>query len=122
MVGDRDGLEPGQGLASDPHLNVAVNLSARSLMSMDISMRLGGVLKQIGLEPSALTLELTESSAMADPQTSNECCTGSANWGSTSRLTITAQAFRPSAAEAFAVPRAENRPVICQGNDPRQGR
>jgi diguanylate cyclase (GGDEF)-like protein len=59
-----------------PDLNVAVNLSARSLMSMDISMRLGDVLKQIGLEPSALTLELTESSAMADPQTSERVLHG----------------------------------------------
>jgi diguanylate cyclase (GGDEF)-like protein len=59
-----------------PDLNVAVNLSARSLMSMDISMRLGDVLKQVGLEPSALTLELTESSAMADPQTSERVLHG----------------------------------------------
>jgi diguanylate cyclase (GGDEF)-like protein len=59
-----------------PELNVAVNLSARSLMSMDISMRLGDVLKQVGLEPSALTLELTESSAMADPQTSERVLHG----------------------------------------------
>ena len=59
-----------------PDLNVAVNLSARSLMSMDISLRLGDVLKQVGMEPSALTLELTESSAMADPQTSERVLHG----------------------------------------------
>ncbi len=59
-----------------PDLSVAVNLSARSLMSMDISMRLGDVLKQAGMEPSALTLELTESSAMADPQTSERVLHG----------------------------------------------
>lgn len=51
-----------------PGLHVAVNFSARSLMSMDIAERLGDVLNQAGLEPGALTLELTESSAMADPQ------------------------------------------------------
>ena len=60
---------------------MAVNLSARSLMSMDISMRVGDVLKQVGMEPSALTLELTESSAMADPQTSEGCCTGCGSSG-----------------------------------------
>ncbi|HTT88394.1 MAG TPA: GGDEF domain-containing protein [Acidimicrobiales bacterium] len=59
-----------------PDLNVAVNLSARSLMSTDVSMRLAEVLHQVGLEPSALTLELTESSAMADPQTSERVLHG----------------------------------------------
>ncbi len=34
-----------------PELSVAVNLSARSLMSMDISLRLGDVLQHVGLEP-----------------------------------------------------------------------
>jgi diguanylate cyclase (GGDEF)-like protein len=51
-----------------PSLHMAVNFSARSLMSMDIAERLGEVLDQAGLEPGTLTLELTESSAMADPQ------------------------------------------------------
>jgi diguanylate cyclase (GGDEF)-like protein len=51
-----------------PGLKMAVNISARSLMSMDIAVRLGEMLERVGLEPSALTLELTESSAMADPQ------------------------------------------------------
>jgi diguanylate cyclase (GGDEF)-like protein len=51
-----------------PGLTMAVNLSARSLMSMDITARLGKLLDQTNLEPSTLTLELTESSAMADPQ------------------------------------------------------
>jgi diguanylate cyclase (GGDEF)-like protein len=51
-----------------PDLHVAVNFSARSLLSMDIAERLGEVLEQAGMEPGSLTLELTESSAMADPQ------------------------------------------------------
>ncbi len=51
-----------------PGLHIAVNLSARSLMSMDIARRLHVLLQRSGLDPSALTLELTESSAMADPQ------------------------------------------------------
>jgi len=50
-----------------PGLSVAVNLSARSLMNMDISKRLGSLLERVGVSPSVLTLELTESSTMADP-------------------------------------------------------
>jgi diguanylate cyclase (GGDEF)-like protein len=53
-----------------PGLNVAVNLSARSLMSLDISLRVDQALRSAALAPTALTLELTESSAMADPQSS----------------------------------------------------
>ena len=51
-----------------PGLHVAVNFSARSLMSMDIAERLNDLLDRTGLEPGTLTLELTESSAMADLQ------------------------------------------------------
>jgi EAL domain-containing protein (putative c-di-GMP-specific phosphodiesterase class I) len=45
---------------------MAVNLSARSLMSMGISQRVGNLLDRVGVEPSVLTLELTESSTMTD--------------------------------------------------------
>jgi diguanylate cyclase (GGDEF)-like protein len=55
---------------SFPGLSVAVNLSARSLMSLDISLRVDQALRSAALAPTALTLELTESSAMADPQSS----------------------------------------------------
>jgi diguanylate cyclase (GGDEF)-like protein len=50
-----------------PGLTMAVNLSARSLLSMDIAKRLGSVIEHAGLEPGVLTLELTESSTIADP-------------------------------------------------------
>jgi diguanylate cyclase (GGDEF)-like protein len=50
-----------------PHLSVAVNLSARSLTSPKVSERVETSLARSGLEPAALTLELTESSMMADP-------------------------------------------------------
>lgn len=59
-----------------PDMGISVNLSARSLMSMDISMRLGDLLAQVDLGPRALTLELTESSAMADPQSSERVLRG----------------------------------------------
>ncbi len=48
-------------------LSVAVNLSARSLLSMDIAARLDSLLQRVGVDPTVLTLELTESSTMADP-------------------------------------------------------
>jgi diguanylate cyclase (GGDEF)-like protein len=53
-----------------PDLNVAVNLSARTLMSLDISDRVDQALRAAAMAPPTLTLELTESSAMADPQSS----------------------------------------------------
>jgi len=49
-----------------PGLSMAVNLSARSLMSMGITQRVGNLLDRVGVEPSVLTLELTESSTMTD--------------------------------------------------------
>ncbi len=53
-----------------PGLTVAVNLSARSLTSLKVPERVEGSLHRSGLEPGALTLELTESSMMADPAVS----------------------------------------------------
>jgi EAL domain-containing protein (putative c-di-GMP-specific phosphodiesterase class I) len=55
-----------------PGLSMAVNLSARMLMSMDIPDRLGQVLRRVGIEPEALTLELTESSTLTDPASSQK--------------------------------------------------
>jgi EAL domain-containing protein (putative c-di-GMP-specific phosphodiesterase class I) len=53
-----------------PDLAVAVNLSARSLRNMGVALRIRAVLDREAIDPSALTLELTESSAMSDPQSS----------------------------------------------------
>ncbi len=50
-----------------PSLSVAVNLSARSLTSPNVPERVEKSLWRSGLDASALTLELTESSMMADP-------------------------------------------------------
>jgi EAL domain-containing protein (putative c-di-GMP-specific phosphodiesterase class I) len=55
-----------------PELTVAVNLSARSLTSLKVTERVEGSLHRSGLEPGALTLELTESSMMADPAVSQQ--------------------------------------------------
>ncbi|HTT90844.1 MAG TPA: GGDEF domain-containing protein, partial [Acidimicrobiales bacterium] len=53
-----------------PRLSVAVNLSARSLTSPKVADRVERSLTRSGLNAGALTLELTESSMMADPDVS----------------------------------------------------
>ncbi|MGH9268643.1 MAG: putative bifunctional diguanylate cyclase/phosphodiesterase, partial [Acidimicrobiales bacterium] len=47
-------------------LDVAVNLSARSLVDAELPDQVDGLLAASGLPPSILTLEITESSLMAD--------------------------------------------------------
>jgi diguanylate cyclase (GGDEF)-like protein len=53
-----------------PDLRVSVNFSARSLMTLHLAERLRDAASRVGLGPEAITLELTETSAMADPQSS----------------------------------------------------
>ena len=53
-----------------PHLTVSVNMSARNLLDAALADDVEDALRQAGLPASALTLELTESSVMADPQRS----------------------------------------------------
>jgi diguanylate cyclase (GGDEF)-like protein/PAS domain S-box-containing protein len=50
----------------DPSLAVYVNISARQLYDPDLVGCVAGVLRQTGMEPSSLVLEITESSAMED--------------------------------------------------------
>ncbi len=52
-----------------PPLPVAVNLSAREFLQPDLPRRVAAALAAAGLEPGALELELTESVAMADVET-----------------------------------------------------
>jgi EAL domain-containing protein (putative c-di-GMP-specific phosphodiesterase class I) len=51
---------------SDPSRVVCVNLSARQLRDPDLHRVVGQILKETGLEPSSLNLEITESVAMED--------------------------------------------------------
>jgi diguanylate cyclase (GGDEF)-like protein len=53
-----------------PLAPVAVNLSARQFLQSDVIAMVGEQLKQSGLEPTLLELELTESVSMADPERS----------------------------------------------------
>jgi diguanylate cyclase (GGDEF)-like protein len=55
-----------------PGMNVSVNLSARSLTSRRVSDRVIRALDTAGLDGHSLTLELTESSVMADPTVSHQ--------------------------------------------------
>jgi diguanylate cyclase (GGDEF)-like protein len=56
--------------AAGRELTVAVNLSALSLRSADLSERLRSALTLWNVPPRALTLEVTESTAMHDPERS----------------------------------------------------
>jgi len=48
-------------------LSVAVNLSVRDLLDLDLPHQVAGVLAAAGLDPDALHLEVTESMIMSDP-------------------------------------------------------
>ena len=50
----------------DPPLHMAVNLSARQLQRPEIVAEIGEILMETGLDPAALTLEITESVMMKD--------------------------------------------------------
>lgn len=50
----------------DPPLAVSVNLSAKQFRREDLAEYVGAVLGECGLDPRALTLEITESTAMED--------------------------------------------------------
>ncbi len=54
--------------AGGDSVKVSVNLAARQLRDPDIVAMVAGVLAETGLEPDALTLELTESSIMQDDE------------------------------------------------------
>ena len=50
------------------HLSVAVNLSASQFHQPELVAELGAILKQTGINPHALELEITESMVMKDPE------------------------------------------------------
>jgi EAL domain-containing protein (putative c-di-GMP-specific phosphodiesterase class I) len=57
-----------QWRAEGLELNVAVNISPRHLTAVDLPDQLRALLAEIGLPGSVLTLEVTESSIMSDPE------------------------------------------------------
>lgn len=56
-------------------LGMAVNVSARSLLGPEIVERLGRLLTEVGTPPADLTLEITESLMMTDPERSGRILT-----------------------------------------------
>ena len=62
-------------------LHVAINLSTRTLQDQQLPQAVEGLLRQYGLAPLQLTLEITESALMADPARALEMLTYLANLG-----------------------------------------
>src|SRR5207245_854403 len=56
-------------LAGYPDLQVAVNLSGRQLQEPKIADMVAAILRETGLDPSHLELEITETVAMDDVET-----------------------------------------------------
>ncbi len=62
-------------------LSVSVNLSARNLLDRDLHREIERLLSDYGLPPEALTLEITESMLMSDPDRAQSTVTGLSNLG-----------------------------------------
>ena len=56
-----------------PQLTMAVNISARQLVEDDFVDEVAGALQRAGVDPSTLTLELTESTVVHDLGVANRC-------------------------------------------------
>src|SRR5262249_39803226 len=48
-------------------LEVAINLSVRTVLDVNLPDQVAAVMSELGVAPQALTVEITESSVMADP-------------------------------------------------------
>ncbi len=59
-----------------PRLRVSSNLSARLFRRLDLVEMIAGVLRETGLDPDLLDLELTESSVMSDAETATATLRG----------------------------------------------
>jgi diguanylate cyclase (GGDEF)-like protein len=64
---DRALRQCAQWLVDGLDVGVAVNISVRNLLDSDLPDEIGALLIRHGVEPRRLTLEITESSVMADP-------------------------------------------------------
>jgi len=60
--------------AGTDHLSVGINLSPRQLMLPDLPEKLHAIVREFGVDPSRIDLEITESCMMADPQGARETC------------------------------------------------
>jgi diguanylate cyclase (GGDEF)-like protein/PAS domain S-box-containing protein len=62
-------------------LDVSFNLSPRQLWTPRLAERLLGILHESGVDPSTLTAEITESTAMADPDRTHRVLRDLHSWG-----------------------------------------
>ncbi|WP_257900242.1 EAL domain-containing protein [Marinobacter sp. F4206] len=68
-------------LRKHPALTLSINISTRDLASRDLGERLDSVLAQHGIDAERLTLELTETAAMEDPERGLRALKALANTG-----------------------------------------
>ena len=65
----------------NPTMSVAINISPKNLLDEGLPRKLHFLLSKYDIKPENLTLEITESSIMHDPEKSKELINGLANWG-----------------------------------------
>ena len=56
----------------DPPLIISVNITPKEFAQPDLAAQIGTILGEVGIDPSSIDVEITESIAMADPQRSNQ--------------------------------------------------
>jgi PAS domain S-box-containing protein len=56
---------------SDPPLTMSVNITSKEFAQPDLAAQISTILADIGLQPSNINVEITETVAMSDPQRSN---------------------------------------------------
>jgi diguanylate cyclase (GGDEF)-like protein len=62
------GLQPGGAAGGAPPVRIAVNLSVRELLDLEMPQRMAGLLGRHAVPPQGLCLEITEGAMMDDPQ------------------------------------------------------
>ncbi len=55
----------------DPPLTLSVNITPKEFAQPDLAAQIGTILVEVGIDPSSLDVEITETIAMADPQRSS---------------------------------------------------
>ena len=55
----------------DPPLTMSVNITPKEFAQPDLADQIGAILVEVGIDPSSINVEITETIAMADPQRSS---------------------------------------------------
>ena len=55
----------------DPPLTISVNVTPKEFAQPDLAAQIGAILGEVGVDPSSIHVEITETIAMADPQKSS---------------------------------------------------